>query len=53
MVDYGVSRTISPERLIKMTEGISPAEIEDYHKRSVLVVNSNHIIDFFARLHLP
>ncbi len=52
LVDYGASRSISPERLYEHVEGISPVELEEYHKRSIFVVNSEHIVKFFARLHL-
>ena len=52
LVDYGASRSISPERLDEHIEGISPVEFEEYHKRSIFVVNSEHIVKFFARLHL-
>lgn len=52
LVDYGVSRSISPERLDEHVEGISPVELEEYHKRSIFVVNSEHIVEFFAKLHL-
>lgn len=52
LVDYGATRSISPERLDEDIEGISPAELEEYHKRSIFVVNSEHIIEFFAKLHL-
>ncbi len=52
LVDYGASRSISPERLDEHIEGISPVELEEYHKRSIFVVNSEHIVKFFAKLHL-
>jgi len=52
LVDYGASRTISPEHLDEHIERISPAELEEYHKRSIFVVNSEHIVEFFAKLHL-
>lgn len=52
LVDYGASRSISPERLDENVEGISPVALEEYHKRSIFVVNSEHIVKFFARLHL-
>lgn len=52
LVDYGASRSISPERLDEDKEGIQPVDLEEYHKRSIFVVNSEHIVNFFARLHL-
>ncbi len=52
LVDYGASRSISPERLDEYVEGISPVELEEYHKRSIFVVNSEHIVKFFAKLHM-
>ncbi len=51
LVDYGASRSISPEGLGKEVEGISPVELEEYHKRSIFVINSEYIVKFFARLH--
>ncbi len=51
LIDYGASRSLSPEGLDEHVEGISPVELEEYHKRSIFVVNSEHIVNFFARLH--
>jgi hypothetical protein len=54
LVDYGASRRISPELLYEHAPilGISPVDIEELHKRSIFVVNSEYIVKFFARLHL-
>lgn len=54
LVDYGASRRISPELLYEHAPilGISPVHLEELHKRSIFVVNSEHIVKFFARLHL-
>lgn len=52
IVDYGASRSISAERLYEHAEGISPVELEEYYKRSIYVVNSEHIVEFFTKLHL-
>jgi hypothetical protein len=52
LVDYGISGRMSPERLGENVRGISPVELEEYHKRSIFVVNSEYIVKFFARLHL-
>lgn len=52
LVDYGASRSISPVRLDEHIRGISPVDLEEYHKRSIFVVNSTHIVEFFARFHL-
>ena len=52
LIDYGASRSISPERLDEHIQGISPVELEEYHKRSIFVVNSESIVEFFAGLHL-
>jgi hypothetical protein len=51
LVDYGVSRSITPQRLYEEVSDSSPANLEDYHKRSIYVVNSGKILEFFSRLH--
>jgi hypothetical protein len=52
LVDYGAGRVLTPDRLYEDVTGTSPAEIEDYHKRSIFVVNAQSMIEFFSRLHL-
>lgn len=54
LVDYGASRSISPELLYEQAPilGISPVDLEDLHKRSIFVVNAEHVVKFFTRLHL-
>jgi hypothetical protein len=52
LVDYGASRSIGPQGWESYFQGFSPADLEQFHKRSIFVVNSKHIVDFFGRLHL-
>jgi hypothetical protein len=51
LVDYGVSRSVTPDGLYEYATGTSPVDLEEYHKRSIFVVNSKNIVNFFSRLH--
>lgn len=51
MVDYPASKSLSPDDLYRDVRGISPVELEEIHKRTIFVVNSKHIVEFFRRLH--
>lgn len=52
LVDYGVGRSLTPDRLYESVTGTSPVDLEDYHKRSIYVVDSQRMLQFFSRLHL-
>ncbi len=52
LVDYGVGRSLTPDRLYENVTGTSPVDLEDYHKRSIYIVNSQKMVEFFSRLHL-
>lgn len=52
LVDYGVSRSVTPDGLYEDATGTRPVDLEEYHKRSIFVVNSKNIVSFFSRLHL-
>lgn len=51
MVDYPASRSLSPNDLYRDANGISPVELKEIHKRTIFVVNSKHIVEFFRGLH--
>jgi len=51
LVNYSTSRSISPDSLFDTAKGYSPSELEEYYKRAIFVVNSEHIVEFFSKLH--
>jgi hypothetical protein len=52
LLDYPVSESIAPEKMWINIDGISPAELDNFHRKSVYIVNSAELINFFSRLHL-
>jgi hypothetical protein len=51
LINYSASRSISPPNFYDNISGETPAELVDFYKRSIFVVNSESIIDFFSELH--
>ncbi len=51
MVGYGVSRNITPENFYEGVLGTSPKELQEYHTRTVFIVSSATLVNFFAKLH--
>ncbi len=52
VVQYGASRNIAPDGWYDKVYATTPSELDQYHKRSVFVVNAKHIQEFFRKLHI-
>jgi hypothetical protein len=52
MVDYGAGSGVTPDELYRNFHGTEPVDLEPYNRRSIFVVNSSHIRDFLAQLHM-
>lgn len=52
LVDYGVGENVAPEPIPEDYHGVDPAELQKHKIRSIFVVNSKSLVDFFSRLQL-
>lgn len=52
LVDYGVGENVAPEPIPESYHGVDPAELQKYKIRSIFVVNSDNLVDFFSKLRL-
>ncbi len=51
LVNYSAGRSTSPAGLHEASRSYDLKELEQYYKRAIFVVNSEHIAEFFAKLH--
>jgi hypothetical protein len=52
LVDYGVGENVAPQPIPKEYHGVDPSELQKHKIRSIFVVNSESLVNFFSRLHL-
>lgn len=52
LVDYGAGENVAPKPIPENYHAVDPAELQKYKVRSIFVVNSKSILDFFSKLHL-
>lgn len=52
IVDYGVGENVAPEPIPESYHGVDPAELQKHKTRSIFVVNSKSLVDFFSRLQI-
>ena len=49
-VDYGVGENVAPDPIPNYQGSLNPTDLQDYKSRSVFIVNSGHLVNFFSRL---
>ena len=52
LVDYGVGENVAPKPIPESYHGVDPTELQKHKIRSIFVVNSKSLVDFFSRLRL-
>lgn len=52
LLDYGVGENVAPEPIPKDYHGVNPAELQKHKTRSIFVVNSKYLVNFFSQLRL-
>jgi len=52
LVDYGVGENVTPKPIPESYQGVDPAELQKHKIRSIFVVNSKSLVNFFSRLRL-
>lgn len=52
LVDYGAGENVDPNPIPESYHGVDPAELQKHKIRSIFVVNSKAIQDFFSKLSL-
>jgi hypothetical protein len=52
LVDYGVGENVAPKPIPENYHGVDPAELQKHKIRSIFVVNSKSLVDFFSELYL-
>lgn len=52
LVDYGVGENVAPQPIPESSHGVDPAELQKHKIRSIFVVNSKSLVDFFSKLRL-
>ena len=52
IVDYGVGVNVAPNPIPENYHGVDPSELQKHKFRSIFVVNSKSLVDFFSRLRL-
>lgn len=52
IVDYGVGENVAPNPIPENYHGVDPVELQKHKTRSIFIVNSKSLVDFFSRLRL-
>lgn len=52
LLDYGIGENVAPIPIPESYHGVDPAELQKYKIRSIFVVNSKYLVDFFSKLRL-
>jgi len=52
LVDYSVGESVAPQPIPTDYHGVDPSELQEHKIRSIFVVNSESLVNFFSRLHL-
>jgi len=52
LVDYGVGENVAPDPIPENWHGVDPIELQKHKIRSIFVVNSRSVVDFFSKLYL-
>lgn len=52
LIDYYSGGNITPESIPLDHKGVDPAELQKYKIRSIFIVNSSHLVEFFSKLQL-
>ncbi len=52
LLDYGVGENVAPNPIPENYHGVEPVELQKHKTRSIFIVNSKSLVDFFSRLRL-